>query len=143
MAKSIERVSHSIYFEPTNDEEIVNIIKDLNPNKAPGYNDILTKLNKAATHSLSPFLSSIFDSCLESSHYPDGLKISWVTPLHKGGSKSEMKNYHPISILSVFNKIFETIIKRRLLNFWKSTMFLIPRNLDFEKIIPLPLLLLI
>ena len=31
-----KRVSHSIYFEPTNDEEIVNIIKDLNSNKAPG-----------------------------------------------------------------------------------------------------------
>ena len=31
-----KRVSHFIYFEPTNDEEIVNIIKDLNPNKAPG-----------------------------------------------------------------------------------------------------------
>ena len=35
-----KRVSHSIYFEPTNDEEIVNILKQLNPNKAPGYDDI-------------------------------------------------------------------------------------------------------
>ena len=41
-----KRVSHSIYFEPTNDEEIVNIIKDLNPNKAPGYDGIPTKLIK-------------------------------------------------------------------------------------------------
>ena len=32
-----KRVSHSIYFELTNDEEIVNILKRLNPNKAPGY----------------------------------------------------------------------------------------------------------
>ena len=69
-----KRVSHSIYFEPTNDEEIVNIIKDLNPIKAPGYDDIPTKLIKAAAHSLSPFLSSIFNSCLKSGHYPDGLK---------------------------------------------------------------------
>ena len=82
-----KRVSHSIYFEPTNDEEIVNIIKDLNSNKAPGYDDKPTKLTKAAAHSLSPFLSSIFNSCLESGHYPDGLKIAPVTPLHKGGSK--------------------------------------------------------
>ena len=115
-----KRVSHSIYFEPTNDEEIVNIIKDLNPNKAPGYYDIPTKFIKAAAHSLSPFLSSIFNSCMESGHYPDGLKIARVTPLHKEGSKSEMKNYRPISILSFFKKMFETIIKRRLLNFWKK-----------------------
>ena len=39
-----KQVSHSIYFEPTNDEEIVNIIKDLNPNKASVYDDIPTKL---------------------------------------------------------------------------------------------------
>ena len=50
-----KRVSHSIYFEPIYDEKIVNIIKDLNPNKAPEYDDIPTKLIKAATHSLSPF----------------------------------------------------------------------------------------
>ena len=87
-----KRVSHSICFEPTNHEEIVNIIKDLNPNNATGYDDIPTKLIKAAAHSLFPFLSSIFNSCLESDHYPDGLKIARVTPLHKGDSKSEMKN---------------------------------------------------
>ena len=83
-----KRIPHSIYFKPTNDEEIVNIIKDLNPNKAPGYDDIPSKLIKAAAHSLSLFLSSIFNSCLESGQYPEGLKIAQVTPLHKGGSKS-------------------------------------------------------
>ena len=55
-----KRVSHPIYFKPTNDEEIVNIIKDLNPNKASGYDDIPTKLIKAAAHSLSPFLFLIY-----------------------------------------------------------------------------------
>ena len=99
-----KRVSHSIYFEPTNNEEIVNFIKDLNPNKAPGHDDIPTKLIKAAAHTLSPFLSGIFNSCLESGHHTDRLKIARVTPLHKGGSKSEMKNYRPISILSILTK---------------------------------------
>ena len=75
---------------------------------------------KEASHSLSPFLFGIFNSCFESGHYPDGLKIARVTPLHKGGFKFEMKNYRPISILSVLNKIFETIIKHRLLNFLKN-----------------------
>ena len=147
MAKSIDKfslkanlqsfygklVSHSIYFEPTNDEEIVNIIKDLNPNKAPGYDDIPTKLIKAAAHSLSRFLFSISNSCLESGHYPDGLKIARVTPLQKGSCKSEMKNYRPISILSVFNKIFETIIKHRLLNFWKKCNVFVPTQFGFRE----------
>ena len=59
------------------------ITKYLNLNKAPGYDDIPTRHIKAAAHSLSPFLSSIFNSCLQSGQYPDELKIARVTPLHK------------------------------------------------------------
>ena len=70
---------------------------------------------------------------MESGHYPDGLKIARVTPLHKGGSKSETKNYCPISILSVFNKIFETIIKNRLLNFWKKYNVIVPTQFGFRE----------
>ena len=137
-----KRVSHSIYFEPFNDEEMVNIIKYLNPNKASGYDDIPPKLIKAAALSLSPFLSSIFNSCLESRLYLDDLKIVQVTVLHEGGSKSAMKNYPPISILSVFNNICETIIMRRLLNFWNKYNAFVPTQFGFREIIPLPHLLL-
>ena len=111
----------------------MNIIKDQNPNKTPGYDDIPIKLIKAAAHSLSPFLSSISNSCLESGHYSDGLEIARVTFLHKGGSKSEMKNYRSISILSVFNKIFETIIKHILLNFWKKYNVFLPTQFGFRE----------
>ena len=62
----------------------------------------------------------MFDSSLESGKYPDKPKVARVTLFHKGRSKTEMKNCSSISIFSVFNKIFETIIKRRLLNFWNK-----------------------
>ena len=44
-----------------------------------------------------------------------------------------MKNYRPISILSVFNKIFETIIKHRLLNFWKKYNVFVPTQFGFRE----------
>ena len=44
-----------------------------------------------------------------------------------------MKNCHSISILSVFNKIFETIIKRRLLNFWNKYNVFVPTQFDFRE----------
>ena len=43
-----------------------------------------------------------------------------IIPIHKKGSKTKLSNYRPISILSPFNKVFEIIIKQRLLNFWKK-----------------------
>jgi len=44
------------------------------------------------------------------------LKYSQVTPLFKKGSKSELSNYRPISLLTSFSKIFEKVVYKRLVN---------------------------
>jgi len=49
--------------------------------------------------------------------YLDVLKIAKVIPLHKDGTKFNMENYRPISILCPINKIFETILHQRLMEF--------------------------
>ena len=88
------------------------------------------------------FFNTIFNSCLKNGLYPDKLKIARVIPFHKGGSNSELQNYRPISILSTFNKILETIIKQRLITFFGlSIMFLSRPSLALKETIrqPLPL----
>ena len=62
----------------------------------------------------------MINNFITTGQYPDVLKIAPVTPIHKTGSKTKLSNYRPISILSPFNKIFEIIIKQRLLNFWRK-----------------------
>ena len=83
----------------------------LNPHKSSGVDDIPTKLIKAAKHVLSPYLSKLINYCLKNGRYFDELKIARATPLHKGGSKSDLQNYRSTSVLTSFNKVFETIIK--------------------------------
>ena len=65
-------------------------------------------------------LANIFNECLRSGSFHDILKIAKVVPLHKGGSKLDLNNYTPISILSPINKIFETILHKRLIEFWEK-----------------------
>ena len=73
-------------------------------------------------------LANIFNECPRSRSYPDILKIAKVVPLHKSGSKLDLNNYRSISILSPINKIFETILHKRLIEFWKNlTYSTIPR----------------
>ena len=67
----------------------------LNSNKAPGIDEILTKLTKAAKYSLAPYLLKIFNNCLNNGQYSDVLKIAKITPLHISGSKSEPKSIVP------------------------------------------------
>ena len=59
--------------------------------------------------------------------FPDILKISKVSPLHKKECKLDFRNYRPISLLSVFSKIFEKTVYTRIYT------YLVKNNLVFEK----------
>lgn len=50
--------------------------------------------------------------------FPNHLKVARVCPVYKGGNRNEISNYRPISILSVFSKVFEGVINIRLENFF-------------------------
>ena len=64
---------------------------------------------------LAPVLSCVVSASLHQGKFPHKLKIAKVIPLHKGGSRAEISNYRPISLLSCFSKIFEKIMQARLL----------------------------
>ena len=49
--------------------------------------------------------------------FPDVLKIAKIIPLHKGGSTQELNNFRPISLLSIFDKIMEKLMHKRLYAF--------------------------
>ena len=118
---------------PTDEYEINVIIDNLNAMKPPGFVSIPTRLMKDAKYTISPHLTRIINASLISGKYPDLLKVARVTPLHKGGPKSELTNYRPISVLSLFNKIFETVIKNRLIKFWNKYNIFSPTQFGFRQ----------
>ena len=54
---------------------------------------------------------------IQKCQYPDSLKISKVIALFKKGNKRLAQNYRPISLLDVFDKIFERLLHSRLIDF--------------------------
>ena len=94
---------NSLFFEPINKNEIEEIISNFTPHKAVGNEDIAIKLVKLSMYVISPYLAKMMNICITSEEYPDVLKIARVTPLFKSGSKAELRNYRPISILSPFS----------------------------------------
>lgn len=50
---------------------------------------------------------------------PAQWKIARVVPLHKRGPKSQLKNYRPVSLLSVILNIMETIVNVQLVNYFE------------------------
>lgn len=55
-----------------------------------------------------------------------------VKPLFKSGDKASMNNYRPISMLSNFSKIFEKIIKIRLIDFLEKNSLLSKNQYGFR-----------
>ena len=90
-------------------------------------------LIKKAKFLIGSQLVNIFNECLRSGSYPDILKIAKVVPLHKGGSKLDLNEYKSISILSPINKIFETILYKRLIEFWEKHNLFYDFQFGFRK----------
>ena len=65
--------------------------------------------------------------------FPDKLKIAKVVALHKKDSTDNPSNYRPISLLSVFSKIFEKLMHQRLYNFPEINEILHPLQFGFRK----------
>ena len=60
--------------------------------------------------------------------YPNLLKIVKVIPIHKSGSTQDVNNYRPISLLSIFDKIIEKLMHKRLYNFLYQNQFGFRKN---------------
>jgi len=47
--------------------------------------------------------------------FPDRLKYAIIKPLHKNDNTSKESKYRPVSLLTSFSEIFETVMQRRIL----------------------------
>lgn len=65
---------------------------------------------------LAPYLSLIFNECVDNGIFPDLMKYSKVVPLYKAGSKEDPSNFRPVSVLPVFSKIFEKVMLNQMLS---------------------------
>ena len=65
--------------------------------------------------------------------YPEIFKVARITPIHKCGSKTDHRNYRPISNLPTLNKIFEKLIHKRLYSFFTEQKILSESQFGFMK----------
>ena len=53
-------------------------------------------------------------------NFPDILIIAKVVPFHKDECQIDLNNYRPILLLSSLNKVFEIILHKRVVDYWKK-----------------------
>ena len=127
-------VETSFEFQRVDPKLIENEINKLKCSKAAGHDKIPVKLVKDAADILSKPLAAIFNSSLESGVFPNIWKIARVTSVFKTGSKTDLNNYRPISILSVFSKLIEKIAHDQFSTFLKEKSMLSKCQHAFRKL---------
>ena len=116
----LERTDKFIWSLSFNGNDITRIIRDLDPNKAPGHDMISIRMLKICGESISKSLEIIFKSCIEKGQLLNEWKKATVVPVRKKGDKQLLRNYRPVSLLPTCGKIFERLIYNNLSEFFSK-----------------------
>ena len=65
-------------------------------------------------------LAHVINLSIATGIVPSGFKIGLITPVFKNGPENDMDNYHPITVLPVCPKIFESASVKNQLTLWNQ-----------------------
>ena len=91
-------ITHSFKLEKVDIGTIHKMLTKTNANKAPGMDKLSGIFIKDGAELLASPLTQIVNLSIVSSLFPDPCKIAKLIALFKKGSKTDPKNYRPISL---------------------------------------------
>ena len=126
------RVQINFLIAHVSNEEIIDIIKSLE-NKSTGPYSIPLKMLTVILDLIIIPLANIINMSFRTGEYPELLKVVKVVPIHKGGSTQDINNYRPISLLSIFDKIMEKLMHKKLYYFLEEHIILYQNQFGFRR----------
>ena len=100
--------------------ELAEAMHELDPTSAPGPDSFPAILLHKCSDSLSSPLAKIWRSSLKTGEIPSVCKAATITPIHKGKSRAVPKNYRPVALTSHLIKVFEKVIRKRIVQFMEK-----------------------
>lgn len=106
----------SFFAHPATPNEVHGIIMSLDNKSTQVYN-IPVFILKHISNSISVIISELFNESVQRGIFPECLKLSRLVPIFKATDRMRVKNYRPIAILHNVSKIFEKLMKTRMVSF--------------------------
>ena len=97
--------------------DVFRVLRSLDITKAKGCDGISPKLLKICALSLYQPLHHLFSLSLSQKYLPLEWRTHLIKPIFKSGDKSSIRNYRPISLLSVVSKVLEKLIFNNIVDF--------------------------
>ena len=116
---SVKRIRDKIKdfdFHVVDTDTMMQMIKNINPRKATGCDNIPGKLIRIAYGEISIPICSLLNASITAKCFPSIMKYADVSPCFKKEDNLFKGNYRPVSVLTVISKLYETILNNQMVN---------------------------
>ena len=124
---------HSFFLKEIEPDEVLTILNKMNAKKSSDIFGISPRFLKSSAFELHKKLTTLFNMSLNQGKFPNILKKTKVIPIFKAGSKMEVGNYRPISLLPLFGKLLEKLMYARMYSFLIKHNLLVGNQYGFQK----------
>lgn len=129
-----ENNPHSIFLMPTDSAEVQDTISEIKNTHSCGPDEISASLLKTNAEALTQPLAYLINLSFVEGKLPTELKLAKIKPVFKSkGEKTDINQYRPIALNSVFSKVFEKIFAKRLVAFLDKHSIISEHQLGFQK----------
>ena len=98
------------------ENDIVKAIDDISSTSAAGPDKYPALLLKNCKHTIAKPLCLIWRKSMDCGKIPQFMKTANIIPIHKGGSRGVAANYRPVALTSHLIKIFEKVLRNRMIS---------------------------
>ena len=118
-----EKNEQSFCLNHTNYNEVYKIISNLKNDCSSGHDNIPVRYLKTVVEYITSPLVHIINTSIDQEVFPKQWKISRVCPIPKNDNPTSIKDFRPISVLSVLSKVYERVILNHFCSFMEQQKF--------------------
>lgn len=122
----------SIFIYRVEPEEVMKITQTMRGGSAPGPDGLSPQAIKEIIGDIKLPLTHLFNMSISEGIFPRKFKNAKVVPLFKKGAKTDPANYRPISLINVIAKIYEKLLKHRLMSFLEENNIISRQQFGFQ-----------
>ena len=108
-------------------DDIIQALKELDPYSAGPDGEIPARILTSCKNELALPLTIFWSKSFGTGSIPHVLKTQFITPIFKGGDRTDPANYRPVSLTSHIMKTFERVVRTKLVQHLEENQ-LISRN---------------
>ena len=111
-------IEQSLFMRPVDEEEVITTVTGCTKKRYSDFEDISMDTVAKVVSVICKPLAHICNISFRTGVFPSRMKIAKVIPMFKSGTKPEVTNYRPLSLLPQFSKIFEELFLTRINRFF-------------------------